>query len=148
MRLRQIAKGAPLGAATLTALATVDLCSLVFRVLLSSSATAFLGQWPVSFIIIAYLLFSPVVACCLYSLVFERPKTFAVAGLVIGSYGAYLRESIILLDGLALLASLVLGCDGCCEIPALARRKDFQTTMLNGDLSAITWFRQSSLATI
>jgi hypothetical protein len=104
MHVRQIAKGAPLGAASLTALATVALCSLVFRVLLSSPATAFLGQWPVSLITIAYLLFSPAVACGLYSLVFERPKTFAVAGLVIGMLTVLIwRESIILLDGLALL---------------------------------------------
>jgi hypothetical protein len=104
MHVRQIAKGAPIGAASLTALATVAMCSLVFRLLSSSPATAFHGQWPVSFIIIAYLLFSPAVACALYSLVFERPKTFAVAGLVIGLVTVLVwRESIILLDGLALL---------------------------------------------
>ena len=104
MHLRHMAKGAPIGAASLTALAIVAVCALAFRLLLSSPGTAFLGQWPVSFIIVAYFLFSPAVAYGLYSLLFERHKTLGVAGLAIGLLTVLVvRESVILLDGLLLL---------------------------------------------
>jgi hypothetical protein len=93
-----IAKAAPIGAGSLAALTIVAVCSLVFRVLLS---TAFFGQWPVAFIIVAYLLFSPAVACALYSLLFERPKAPGLAALAIGLLTIFIAG--ILLDGLLLL---------------------------------------------
>jgi hypothetical protein len=98
MNVPHMAKRAPIGATSLAALSLVAVCSVAFHV------TAFFGQWPVSFIIVAYLLFSPAVACGLYSLVFEHPKTLGVAGLAIGLLTVIVvRESVILLDGLLAL---------------------------------------------
>lgn len=133
MNVRHMAKEAPIGATSLTALSLVALCSLAFRVLLSSRATAFLGQWPVFFIIIAYLLFSPAVACGLYSLVFERPKALAVAGLVIGLLTVLiLRESIILLDGLLLLPFWFLAVMGVVKFLRWRGRKIPANTSARG----------------
>jgi len=104
MNVPHIAKGAPIGFTGLTALSLVAVCSLAFHVLLSWHAAAFVGQWPVSFIIVAYLLFSPAVACGFYSLVFEHPKTLGVTGLAIALLTVLVvRESVILLDGLLAL---------------------------------------------
>ena len=113
MRVPHIAKAAPIGAASLAALTIVAVSSLAFRVLLSSSGTAFLGQWPVALIIIAYLLFSPAVACALYSLVFERPKAPGVAALVIGLLTTFIAP--ILLDGLLLLPFWFLAAVGLAK---------------------------------
>ena len=96
------------------ALAIVAVCSLTFRVLLSSSGTAFLGQWPVALIIVAYLLFSPAVACGLYSLLFERPKAPGLAALALGLLTIFLAG--ILLDGLLLLPFWFLAAVGLSKL--------------------------------
>jgi len=97
-------KRAPVGAAGLTGLTIVAACFLAFRVFLSSHGTAFLRQWSVPSIIIAYFLFCPAVACGLYSLLFESPKAMGLAGLAIGLLTVVVvRESVIILDGLLLL---------------------------------------------
>lgn len=133
MNVRHIAKEAPKAATSLMALSLVALCSLAFRVLLSSRATAFLGQWPVLFIIIAYLLFSPAVACGLYSLVFERPKALAAAGLVISLLTVLiLRESIKFLDGLLLLPFWFLAVMGVVKFLRWRGRKIPSNTSAGG----------------
>jgi hypothetical protein len=114
MRVPHIAKAAPIGAASLAALTIVAASSLAFRVLLSSSGTAFLGQWPVALIIVAYLLFSPAVACGLYSLVFERPKAPGVAALAIGLLTIFIAG--ILLEGLLLLPFWFLAALGLAKL--------------------------------
>jgi hypothetical protein len=111
MRVPHIAKAAPIGAASLAALTVVAVCSLAFRVLLS---TAFLGQWPVAFIVVAYLLFSPAVACGLYSLLFERPKAPGIVALAIGLLTVFLAG--ILLDGLLLLPFWFLAAVGLAKL--------------------------------
>jgi len=104
MNIRQMAKASPIGSASLLAITIVALCCLAFRVIALSQSTAFPGQWSASLIAVAYVLFSPAVACCLYSIVFERPKAPGLAGLVMGLLTVVVgRESVILLDGLLLL---------------------------------------------
>jgi len=97
------AKAAPIGAASLCALALVALCSLAFHVL-AVARSAFVGQWVTVFIVAAYLLFAPAVAGSLYSVLFERPKALGVAGLAVGVLTPLsVSESVILLDGLLAL---------------------------------------------
>lgn len=117
-------RSAPIGVASLTALVIVALSSLAFRLLLTSHVTAFLGQWPVSFIIIAYLPFSPGVAGALYSVLFERSKAFGVAGLAIGLLTVLVvRESVILLDGLLALPFWFLAVMGVAKFVRWRGRK-------------------------
>jgi hypothetical protein len=111
MRVPHIARAAPIGAGSLAALTIVAVCSLAFRVLLSN---AFLGQWPVAFIIVAYLLFSPAVACGLYSLLFESPKAPGLAALAIGLVTVFIAG--ILLDGLLLLPFWFLAAVGLAKL--------------------------------
>jgi hypothetical protein len=115
MRVPHIAKAASIGAGSLATLAIVAVFSLVFRVLLSA---AFFGQWPVAFIIVAYLLFSPAVGCALYSLLFERPKAPALAALALGLFTIFLAG--ILLDGLLILPFWFLAAVGLSKL--LSRR--------------------------
>jgi hypothetical protein len=114
MRVPHVAKAAPIGAASLAALTVVAVCSLAFRVAVSSTGAALAGQWPVAFIIVAYLLFSPAVACGLYSLLFERPKAPGVAALAVGLLTVFIAG--ILLDGLLLLPFWFLGVAGLSKL--------------------------------
>jgi hypothetical protein len=72
------AKGAPIGATSVFALAVGAVCCLAFHVFLLQSRTAFVGKWVAAFIITAYLLFAPAVAGSLYSLLFERSKAATI----------------------------------------------------------------------
>ena len=97
------AKAAPIGAASLFALALVAVCCLAFHVL-AVALSAFVGQWVTAFIVAAYLLFAPAVAGSLYSVLFERPKALGVAGLAVGVLTPLtVSESVILLDGVLAL---------------------------------------------
>ncbi|MGC2321385.1 MAG: hypothetical protein WA463_02030 [Terriglobales bacterium] len=110
-------KDAPIGAASLFALAIVALFCLLFQLLLGAAAAS-VGRWVAAFlIIVAYLLFSPAVAGTLYSVLFERPKglglaALAVAGFTVLTMRLAMSESLILLDGLILLPFWFLGIMG------------------------------------
>lgn len=106
------AKAAPIGAASVLALAGVAVCCLAFHVFLQWR-TAFVGQWVAAFIVAAYLLFAPAVAGSLYSVLFESSKLLGLAGLAVAGLTLLTgRESLILLDGLLLLPLWFLGIMG------------------------------------
>jgi len=85
---------------------------LVFH-LFGVEAVAFGGRAWVAFYIVSYFVFSPAVACSLFSLFFEAPKLLAVAGLALaGITVVIVHESLLLLDSLLLLPFLFLGMMG------------------------------------
>jgi hypothetical protein len=98
-------RNAPVGVLSLYALATVALFSILFRFSLPPV------RWVAAFfIVVAYLLFAPAVAGALYSLLFEPPKAFSLAALILA--GVAVLTMLILLDGLLLLPFWFLGIMG------------------------------------
>jgi hypothetical protein len=116
-------KAAPLGTTSFLLLAAIAVCLLLFH-LFGQWAVVFGGRTWVAFCIVAYLLFSPSLACSLYSLLFERPKLFGTAGLVLaGVTIATLRESWVLLDSLLLLPFFFLGAMGVVKFARWRTKK-------------------------
>jgi len=134
----KMVKDAPIGAASLFALAVVALFCLLFQLLLGTAAAP-LGRWLGAFlIIVAYLLFSPAVAGTLYSVLFERPKALglaavALAGLTVLTMRLTMSESLILLDGLLLLPFWFLGIMGVVKF--VRRRAERNKASVVGDKS-------------
>lgn len=92
---------APIGAYSSLALAIVAAASLAFR-LLADRPSVFAGHlFVASLIVVAYLVFCPALACCVYSLLFETRKRFAPIGLAL-SFLAVLSVPL-LLDSVLLL---------------------------------------------
>lgn len=99
----------PIGAASFLALAVMCLGFLVFH-LFGVEAVAFGGRAWVAFYMVCYVVFSPAVACCLFSLLFEKPKMPAMAGLALaGITLVTVHESWLLLDSLLVLPFLFFG---------------------------------------
>ena len=121
-------KDAPVGGASLLALAIAALFCLLFQLLLGAAAAS-IGRWVALFlIIVAYLLFSPAVAGTLYSVLFERPKALSLAALVVAGFTVLTMflmksESLILLDGLLALPFWFLGIMGVVKFVRWRRAK-------------------------
>ena len=100
-------RSAPVGAACFFPLAGIAVCFLLFHLFRSWESGGW--AWAV-FYICSYLLFSPAIACGLYSVLFEKPKLLAMAGLTAaGITVVTMPESRLLLDMLILLPLLFLG---------------------------------------
>ncbi len=96
------AKDAPIGAVSFVALALVS-GSALFYPALESRIPVIAGS-AIALIILGYLLFPAAVACSVYSVVFERSRTRALAGLAVtGVTFLAVPQSRILLDGLLIL---------------------------------------------
>lgn len=94
-------RDAPIGAYSSLALAIVAAASLAFR-LLVDRPSAFVGRLFVAYlIVVAYLVFCPALACCVYSLLFETRKRFASIGLAL-AFLAVLSVPVVL-DSVLLL---------------------------------------------
>jgi hypothetical protein len=103
-------KAAPVGVYSSIALAFVAASSSLLRLLLDHPH-GFAGRLLVaSLIVVAYLAFSPALACSLYSLVFERPKRFAIVGLTLAALSGIAVP--VLLDSVLFLPFAFLGVMG------------------------------------
>jgi hypothetical protein len=94
-------RAAPVGATSALALAFMAFSCAAFRLLLQHPNVAN-GRWAAILLLIpAYFLFSPAVAGCLYSLLFERQRAFGWVGL--GAASLTLLAMFIVADGLVVL---------------------------------------------
>lgn len=115
------AKAAPIGATSALALAVASVSCAAFRLLLQHP-NASVGRWPAAALLVpAYLLFSPAVAECLYSLLFERRRAFALIGL--GAAGLTLLAMLIVADGLLALPLWFLALMGVVKFLRWRTRK-------------------------
>jgi len=115
------AKAAPIGATSALVLAVAAVSCAVFRLLLQHP-NANVGRWAAAALLVpAYLLFSPAVAGCLYSLLFERRTAFGLIGL--GAAGLTLLAMLIVADGLLVLPFWFLAIIGVVKFLRWRTRK-------------------------
>ena len=95
-------RAAPIGAASLLGVTAVSVCCVAFQ--LAQPLAMLAVRWAAAvFIIIAYLIFPPVLAGALYSLLFERPKSLGFAALDLAALSVLAMPSLQILDGILLL---------------------------------------------